>query len=132
MGVIRLVVGSGAALAVSTMSSTTRGDFVFGFVSWLMFVVSATVVGGVVLSLVLGLTRLRGQPPAELGRVTAAALLVGMAAAFPVGAEWDEEGYRASGLVPAAQALVTPIWPRAANADRPLPPVVGYAYTCCG
>jgi hypothetical protein len=66
-------------------------------------------------------------------RVVIAALLIGVAAAFPVAAEWDEEGHRAPGLVPAGQAALMPIWPRSAwNSERPKGPLVGYAYSCCG
>jgi hypothetical protein len=32
-----------------------------------------------------------------------ATIVIGAAAALPISADWDEEGHRASGLVPAAQ-----------------------------
>jgi hypothetical protein len=106
---------------------------VFGVISWLLFVVCAAVGAGVVLGLTLGLSRLRGRTTGKRSGVIIAAMLVGVVAAFPVGAEWDEEGHRASGLVPAAQALMAPIWPRSAwTSQRPRPPVLEYAYTCCG
>lgn len=131
--VIGVVLGSGAALAVSTLSSTTRGDLVFGLVSWLAFVVQAAIGACVVIGLTFGFRRLRGRDPANVGRVALVALLVGVAAAFPVGAEWDEDGSRASGLVPATQALTAPIWPRSEwNSERRRAPILGYAYTCCG
>ncbi len=123
---------STGALVVSTTSSTTRGDLVFGLISWLLFVVFAIVGAAVVLVVILGLRRWRrGQTATRSAAVTA--MVAGVVLAFPVGAEWDQEGFRASGLVPVAQALVQPIWPRSAwNSERPRPPIVGYAYSCCG
>jgi len=49
-----------------------------------------------------------------------------------VSTEWDDEGHRVSGLVPAAQALFTPVWPESAWPGRPQAPLVSYAYSCCG
>lgn len=127
-----LVLVSAVALAVSTMSSPTRGDLVFGTVTWLLFLVFTAVAGSAVLGLTVGLQRLLRRQLARGGAVAIASMLVGGVAAFPIGAEWDAQGQRASGLVPAAQALMTLVWPASAwNEDRLRAPFVAYVYTCC-
>ena len=45
-------------------------------------------------------------------------MLIAAVAAFPVNTEWDDDGHRVSGLVPAAQALLTPVWPESAWPGR--------------
>ena len=114
------------------MSSPTRGDLVFGTVSWLLFLVLTAVGGSAVLGLTLGLRRLLRRQLAQGSAVAIASMLIGGVAAFPIGAEWDAQGQRASGLVPAAQALLTPVWPASAwNEERLRAPLVAYAYSCC-
>jgi hypothetical protein len=127
-----LVLVAAAALAVSTMSSPTRGDLVFGMVSCLVFLVFTAVGGSTELGLTLGLRRLLRRQLPRGSAAAIAAMLVGGVAAFPIGAGWDAHGQRASGLVPAAQALMTPVWPASAwNEERLRVPLVAYAYTCC-
>ena len=86
-----LVLVSAVALAVSTMSSPTRGDLVFGTVTWLLFLVFTAVAGSAVLGLTVGLQRLLRRQLARGGDVAIASMLVGGVAAFPIGAEWTHK-----------------------------------------
>jgi hypothetical protein len=128
---VALVLLSAAALAVSTTSSPTNNDLVFGLGAWLLFLASTTVWGTVMLGLVFGVRRLFGRRMAGDSGAAIATVLIAAVAAFPVGTEWDEDGLRASGLVPAAQALLMPVWPEGEWEGRPRAPLVGYAYSCC-
>jgi hypothetical protein len=129
---IALVLVSAAALAVSVTSSPTRDDLIFGLGAWLLFVAFTTVCGSVMLGLTFGVRLLLRRPMVRDSGIAIAPMLIAAAAAFPVSAEWDDDGHRVSGLVPAAQALLTPIWPESAWQGRPQAPLVSYAYSCCG
>ena len=129
---IALVLVSAAALAVSATSSPTRGDLVFGMGAWLLFVAFTTACGSVVLGLTVGVRRLLRRRIVRDSGIAIATMLIAAAAAFPISAEWDDGGHRASGLVPAAQALLMPIWPESAWQGRPQAPLISYAYSCCG
>ncbi len=130
---VALVLVSAAALAVSAASTPTRGDLVFGLGAWLLFVAFTTVCGSVTLGLTFGARRLLRRRMVRDSGSAIATMLIAAAAAFPVSSEWDsDDGHRVSGLVPAAQALLTPIGPESARPGRPQAPLVSYAYSCCG
>lgn len=129
---IALVLVSAGALAASVTSAPTRDDLVFAVGAWLLFVAFTTVCGSLMLGLLFGARRLlRRRMPRDSG-IAIATMLIAAVAAFPVSTEWDDDGLRVSGLVPAAQALLTPVWPESPWPGRPEAPLFSYAYSCCG
>jgi len=120
-------------VTVVTVALWVTGESVAsGLVVALLALVDVAIGVGVVVGLIVGGRRILRRPPRRLRAAAAATVLLCMAAAFPVQTEWDEQGGKASGFVPAAQATAMPVWPRSAwNGERARSPAVGYTYTCC-
>jgi hypothetical protein len=114
-------------ICVSTVSAwMTLDDLMSGFVVALIVLVFAGIGAGILFGLTLAARCLLGRSPRGLRTTAISAVSIGAIAAFPV--PWDPPS--SSTVVPAVQAMVTPVWPRSAwSGERPRAPTFFYTYT---